>query len=151
MLKIYLLLITTELFKFFELNVGEKAKPSQIETLLKNSEFYIETKYDGERFQLHKSGNNFAYFSRNSNEKYSENFGQDRHTGTLTPHIYSCFSKDVKDLIIDGEMCGYDTTNGQLLSKSDDFDVKSSSQNDRIHRCFCVYDILLYNVILIYL
>ena len=33
------------IFKFFKLNVGEKAKPSQIETLLKNSEFYIETKY----------------------------------------------------------------------------------------------------------
>ncbi len=75
---------------------GEKAKPSQIESLLKNSEFYIETKYDGERFQLHKQGSNFAYFSRNSNEKYSENFGQDRHSGSLTPYIYNCFSKDVK-------------------------------------------------------
>ena len=46
-------------------------------------------------------------------------------------------------------MCGYDTVTGQLLSKSDDFDVKSSFQNDRIQRCFCVYDILLYNVIFI--
>lgn len=54
-------------------------------------------------------------------------------------------------MIIDGEMCGYDTVTGQLLSKSDDFDVKSSSQNDRIQRCFCVYDILLYNVSLYFL
>jgi hypothetical protein len=54
-------------------------------------------------------------------------------------------------LIIDGEMCGYDTVTEQLLSKSDDFDVKSSSQNDRIQRCFCVYDILLYNVGLYFL
>ena len=113
---------------------------------MKGSEFYIETKFDGERFQLHKNGNKFAYFSRNSKD-YTGKFGEDAYTGTLTPFIHNCFAKDVNNLIIDGEMCGYDTVINDFLCKSDDFDVKSSSTNDRIQRCFCVYDILLYNVI----
>ena len=32
-------------------------------------EFYIETKYDGERCQLHKNGDQYKYFSRNGPPK----------------------------------------------------------------------------------
>ena len=32
---------------------------------MKGREFYIETKYDGERCQLHKQGDTFRFFSRN--------------------------------------------------------------------------------------
>jgi DNA ligase-4 len=42
--------------------LGEKAKPNKIEALLKNQSFYIETKYDGERFQLHKSKDKYGFY-----------------------------------------------------------------------------------------
>ena len=36
----------------------------QVEKLMGNQSFYIETKIDGERMQLHKQGDCFMYFSR---------------------------------------------------------------------------------------
>ena len=36
----------------------------QVEKLMNNEPFYIETKVDGERMQLHKEKNAFMYFSR---------------------------------------------------------------------------------------
>ena len=36
----------------------------QVEKLMKEREFIIETKLDGERFMLHKQDNMFKYFSR---------------------------------------------------------------------------------------
>ena len=36
----------------------------QVEKLMNNQPFYIETKIDGERMQLHKQGDSFMYFSR---------------------------------------------------------------------------------------
>ena len=36
----------------------------QVEKLMHQKAFYIETKLDGERMQLHKQGGTFKYFSR---------------------------------------------------------------------------------------
>lgn len=36
----------------------------QVEKMMNNEPFYIETKVDGERIQLHKEKNAFMYFSR---------------------------------------------------------------------------------------
>ncbi|CAF0874039.1 unnamed protein product [Brachionus calyciflorus] len=124
--------------------LGEKAKPNKIEQLLNGREFYIETKFDGERFQLHKKDDKFYYFSRNSHD-YTETFGEDIFNGSLTPFIFKSFAKNVKNLILDGEMCSYNIKEKILLSKGDDIDVKSARQYDGIHTCYCVFDILLYN------
>lgn len=43
--------------------------------------FYIENKFDGERFQLHMSNNNFKYFSRNGFD-YTENLGESYEKGS---------------------------------------------------------------------
>ncbi len=88
--------------------LGEKAKPNKIETLLKNQSFYIETKYDGERFQLHKSNDKYGYYSRNSND-YSDTFGRDPTNGSLSPFIHLAFSKDVESITLGGEMCGFNS------------------------------------------
>ena len=36
----------------------------QIEKLMGNKSYFIETKYDGERVLLHKKGDEYKYFSR---------------------------------------------------------------------------------------
>lgn len=124
--------------------LGEKAKPNKIEELLGGREFYIETKFDGERFQMHKIGNKFVYFSRNGYD-YTETFGEDIHSGSLTPFIFNALSQEATNLILDGEMCAYNNKDKLLLSKGDDIDVKSARQYDSIQTCFCVFDILLFN------
>ena len=49
-----------------------------MEKLLDGKPFYIETKFDGERMQLHKSGDEYKYFSRRYSiqEGYIWDYGQ---------------------------------------------------------------------------
>lgn len=123
---------------------GEKAKPSKVENLLGGRQFYIETKFDGERFQLHKKGSKYMYFSRNSHD-YTEMFGDDIHSGTLTPFIHSLFKANVTSLILDGEMCTYSATDRMILSLPEEHTVRSKSRMTDIQTCFCVFDILMLN------
>ncbi len=123
--------------------LGEKAKQNKIETLFSGREFYIETKFDGERFQLHKQGSQYKYFSRNSHE-YTSTFGGDIHSGTLTPHIHQLFKGDARNLILDGEMCSYSRKDKVILSLPEEHAKARETDND-VQTCFCVFDILLYN------
>jgi len=72
-------------------------------TQLMQGKFYVEQKIDGERIQLHKKDKTFRYWSRNSKEfTYL-------YQKSLTPFICdSCFSENVNELILDGEMVSYD-------------------------------------------
>ena len=36
----------------------------QVMKLMDNGPFYLETKFDGDRIQLHRQGNSYRYFSR---------------------------------------------------------------------------------------
>ncbi len=124
--------------------LGEKAKPNKIESLMKGQPFYVETKYDGERFQLHKSGNKYGFYSRNSKD-YTDIFGCDATSGTLAPHIHDCFNAGVQHLILDGEMCGWNSEENMFMTCSKtQVDIKSRYTGS-IYPCYCVFDILLYN------
>jgi DNA ligase 4 len=123
---------------------GERAKPNKIEQLLGGQPFYIETKFDGERFQLHKKGNEYVYYSRNGHD-YTNTFGSDCYEGSLTPFIHNSFLSDVHSCILDGEMCGYNSKDKVILSVIEEYDVKSSKPRDDLQTCFCVFDVLLYN------
>lgn len=124
--------------------LGEKAKPNQIELKMQKRKFYIEQKLDGERFHLHKNGNKFTYFSRNRHN-YTDSFGSDASSGSLTPYIYDKFSADVKNGIFDGEMCFYDMKEKIFLSLTEQYDIKSNREYENLQRCFCVFDILFLN------
>lgn len=52
--------------------------------------FYIENKFDGERFQLHMSCNNFKYFSRNGFD-YTGNLGESYEKGTKKNDVHKYF------------------------------------------------------------
>jgi len=124
--------------------LGEKAKPSRVEELLGGRQFYIETKFDGERFQLHKQGAKFMYFSRNSHD-YTETFDV-----SLSPFIRGLFKSEVTSVILDGEMCTFNVKEKLLMSLTEEWSVKakeklSASTAAEIQTCYCVFDILMLN------
>ncbi|CAB3983648.1 DNA ligase 4 [Paramuricea clavata] len=98
------------LFSAFKPMLGQRAAIDEVEKLMNEQEFIIETKLDGERFMLHKQDNMFKYFSRGSNE-YTTTFGSSPNEGFLTPFIANCFSSKVKSCILDGEMMAFNASN----------------------------------------
>ena len=42
-----------------------------------------------------------------SGNDYTHVFGADPYSGTFTPAVYNCFKPHVKNVILDGEMVGY--------------------------------------------
>ncbi len=90
-------------------SLGERTRADKIEQLIRKkstnptaalAEFYIETKYDGDRFQLHRDKDQFMYFSRNGHD-YTSVFGPDSNNiGTLTPYIANTFKIDCEKCII---------------------------------------------------
>lgn len=77
---------------------------------------YIEKKFDGERFQLHMQDGNFRYFSRNGFD-YTEKFGATYEEGIFTPQLTDVFKGNVKNVILDGEMMGYNKQTKEFGSK----------------------------------
>ncbi|CAF1064672.1 unnamed protein product [Adineta ricciae] len=147
--------IGLSIFSPFRPMLGERTRADKIEQLIRKkstnptaalAEFYIETKYDGDRFQLHRDKDQFMYFSRNGHD-YTSVFGPDSNNiGTLTPYIANTFKIDCEKCIIDGEMVIYNRNEKIIHSKGDSFDVKSIQANDsQLQPCFIVFDILMYN------
>ncbi|PFX16725.1 DNA ligase 4 [Stylophora pistillata] len=135
------------LFSPFRPMLAERKHISEVENVMNNQSFYIETKIDGERMQLHKDKDSFMYFSRSANE-YTHVFGANSSSGVLTPHIAGCFSSSVHSCILDGEMVVIDPKTDTWLSKGMNVDVKSLTayENDQgLHPCFIVFDILIIN------
>ncbi|XP_055635949.1 DNA ligase 4 [Toxorhynchites rutilus septentrionalis] len=118
-----------------------------VDSMLKKDEYWLETKMDGERFQLHKEGQVFKYFSRNSFE-YSHVFGENaNHSGsTLTPYLADLLSTTIQSVVLDGEMMVFDKNELTYRDKSENTDVKAIKRdNPTLRPCFCVYDILYLN------
>ena len=45
--------------------LADRCSMKDVVKAMKDKDFYIETKYDGERMQLHKEGSKFKFYSRN--------------------------------------------------------------------------------------
>ncbi|CAH8474608.1 unnamed protein product [Schistosoma guineensis] len=116
----------------------------------KGLKLLFETKFDGERVQLHKSSNSYRYWSRNGLE-WTASYGEDgtRDFDRLSAHLHCGFAQHVTDCILDGEMMIFSNWSKSIMSKSTKFDVKRSSyQNpeiDNYQPCFIVFDILYLN------
>uniref|UniRef100_UPI00358EDA60 DNA ligase 4 isoform X2 n=1 Tax=Myxine glutinosa TaxID=7769 RepID=UPI00358EDA60 len=125
--------------------LAQRAQLGEIQQLMGNVPFYIETKLDGERVQLHKDGNSYRYFSRNSFE-FSNEFGTCPRAGTLTPFIQCAFAADIHDCILDGEMMVFDSRMNGFITKGGGHDVKKlAANNGMLHPCFCAFDLLYLN------
>lgn len=117
--------------------------------------FYIEEKLDGERIQLHKSGDTFRYWSRKAKDYtylYGAGYGTDadQEGGGLTKHLTSVFDKRVKQIVLDGEMI---TWNDKFDAPVGFGTLKSAANAEKNgtatsfdgHPFYCVFDVLNLN------
>ncbi|ERL89681.1 hypothetical protein D910_07044 [Dendroctonus ponderosae] len=100
-----------------------------------NKPFYIENKFDGERFQVHMQNGAFKYFSRQAFD----------FTRLLTPKLKNLFQPFVQRIILDGEMMLWNRYTNKYGSKGMELDVKKLKKDGKYQPCFCVYDIILLN------
>ncbi|KAL9692558.1 hypothetical protein quinque_015737 [Culex quinquefasciatus] len=138
---------SVELFHPVKPMLCQRVDLKLVDGMLKRDEYWLETKMDGERFQIHKDGVVFKYFSRNSYE-YSEVFGVNRNQvgSTLTPFLADLLASNVQSVILDGEMMVFDKVALIYRDKSENTDVKAvKSDNPTLRPCFCVYDVLFLN------
>lgn len=118
--------------------------PGKINELMKSDVLYLETKMDGERFQLHYANSKFKYISRNGVD-YTESFGKTYDGGTLTPHLQGLLPLSIRSIILDGEMMIWDTQQLCYHEKSENTDVKHLKPGSNWRPCFVVYDMLYLN------
>ena len=108
---------------------------------LKDKQFFIETKYDGERCQLHKQGDKFKFFSRNGfdfTNDYDEN-----SQGKFVNYFMKSLKSSVTDVILDGEMCAWSRENKCLLQKGEQFNIRQLKDDDpKVQQCLILYDII---------
>nr|AAM51029.1 RH46576p [Drosophila melanogaster] len=118
--------------------------PGDIQELMQSDVLYLETKMDGERFQLHIDRGRFMYISRNGVD-YTRNFGHSYDHGTLTPKLRGLLPLGLESIILDGEMMVWDTNKLRFREKGENTDVKSLKPEGSWQPCFVVYDLLYFN------
>uniref|UniRef100_A0A914UW65 DNA ligase n=1 Tax=Plectus sambesii TaxID=2011161 RepID=A0A914UW65_9BILA len=136
--------IQVQLFNPFRPMLANRVPVDKVAEVMKNEPFYVETKYDGERVQLHKEGERYKYFSRNGND-LTLSYGASPREGSLTPHIHALFAPHVHKCIIDAEMVGWNPDARCIATKGEHFDVKSLKDGDDLNPCLVAFDCLQVN------
>ncbi|XP_015339575.1 DNA ligase 4 [Marmota marmota marmota] len=136
--------ISITLFSAFKPMLAAIANIEHIEKDMRHQSFYIETKLDGERMQMHKDGDVYQYFSRNG-YNYTEQFGASPQEGSLTPFIHNAFQPNVQTCILDGEMMAYNPNTQTFMQKGNKFDIKRMVEDSDLQTCYCVFDVLMVN------
>lgn len=115
-----------------------------LEQLMAEDVLYLETKMDGERFQVHYANERFKYISRNGID-YTASFGGDFQSGKLTPLLQPLLPTNLQSIILDGEMMVYDMQRKCFRDKGENTDVKHLDNRPNWRPCFVVYDVLYFN------
>ena len=86
--------------------------------MLAENGYYLETKMDGERCQVHVNGTEFKYFSRGCKDDLTQVFGSSNRNGLFSPFFYGQLNTgEVKNAIFDGEMMVWDNEDDSFLKK----------------------------------
>ncbi|KRX89088.1 MAP kinase-activated protein kinase 2 [Trichinella pseudospiralis] len=135
-----------ELFKAYRPMLAALIFPDQIICqIVAGCKFYVETKFDGERVQLHKDdNNNYKYFSRNGID-FTSSYGSTPFVGNLTQFIHRAFENHVHNCILDGEMIAWDRTARRFVGKGEHVDVKTLKLDSHLNPCYMVFDCLFLN------
>ncbi|XP_055390093.1 DNA ligase 4 isoform X2 [Condylostylus longicornis] len=116
--------VEVELFQHIKAMLCQKIQPTKFKQIFEQSAFYyLETKMDGERFQIHMKNGTFKYLSRNGID-YTKNF---------------------ESIILDGEMMVWSKTKQSFCVKGENYDVKHLKSGGDLNPCFVVFDILYLN------
>ncbi|XP_061401399.1 DNA ligase 4-like, partial [Musca vetustissima] len=119
--------------------------PGNMEHIMASDVLYMETKMDGERFQLHYNEGRFKYISRNGID-YTNSFGSSYDDDNkLTMKLKHLLPIDMQSIILDGEMMIWDRLNQKYREKGENTDVKHLKEDRNWQPCFVVYDLLYWN------
>lgn len=94
----------------------ERGYISEINQMLAKNDYWLETKMDGERCQVHVNGTQFTYFSRALKDDMTAKFGSTNRTGLFSP-FFSQQLNGVQNAIFDGEMMVWDCEEEFFLKK----------------------------------
>ncbi|RKP19877.1 hypothetical protein ROZALSC1DRAFT_4706, partial [Rozella allomycis CSF55] len=133
-----------QIFQPFKPMLADREEFEKVIELMSNEEFYIETKLDGERIQLHKNGDEYKYWSRNGTD-YTFLYGATKTDGSLTKKIHELFNDKVENAILDGEMVVMDENKGEILPFGTLKTAALNDSEDSVHPYFIIFDILLIN------
>ncbi|KAI9346479.1 ATP dependent DNA ligase domain-containing protein [Obelidium mucronatum] len=120
---------------------------NDVEKARQGKTFWVETKLDGERMQLHKSGGNYKWFSRNAKD-YTHLYGGYKDE-KLAQCIHDCFIPQTENCILDGEMMSFNVATGlfesfgALKTAANLFNTEGESASSK--PVYIVFDILYYN------
>lgn len=124
----------------------ERGYISQINRLLNENEYYLETKMDGEHFLVHINGKEFRYYSRHGNDDFTTTFGADSSGGVYSPMLYRLLNGKFQNAILDGEMMVWNREDEIYHTKADGFAARNLRRDDsNLCVCFCVFDIIYLN------
>lgn len=132
------------LFQPLRCMLCEQVKLDRLPGMLRSHNLYAELKMDGERFQIHKEGTTYRYFSRNN--EYTDKFGSQATGKTFSASLERKLADSIKSVILDGEMLVWDQEDQRFLAKGENYDARNMSGKDHNRlQVFCVFDILFLN------
>lgn len=118
----------------------------QIESLMSQNEYYLETKMDGERILLHIKDKEFRYYSRDLIHACTSVFGSDTSGGNFSPVIHKHLDKSVRNAIFDGEMMVWNREEQVYHAKAEFKSARHIQKDDpKLSPCFIIFDILFLN------
>eukprot|EP00466_Bigelowiella_natans_P010785 jgi/Bigna1/49125/estExt_Genewise1.C_400012 len=111
---------------------------SNIVASMRGSQFAVEPKFDGERLHIHKEGDSFKFFTRNSTD-YTEKY---RYGDAFGDVILDCLHCD--SCIVDGEIVAWDPVKKQFkkFGSNRGGGATSTTEEQRGHLCYIAFDIL---------
>ncbi len=139
--------IEVKLFDPFKPMLADRCAIRDVVKQLGSKDFYVEVKYDGERMQLHMDETGqFRFYSRNCFD-FSDDFGRSvSDRGKFSSHVAGCLAKEVKSVILDGEICAYNYVTDSLTQKGEQMNIRNlGPDNPTYQQCLYVYDIVYLN------
>ena len=124
-----------QLFFLVKPMLAAQVPPNEVIQKMGGDEFVIETKFDGNRYQVHRSGDKLVLFSRKNRTP----------TGleSIEPFLKQCIAGD--DWIIDGELMAWDEDEKKFGPFKEVRAVMAGNSEHKLY--FIVFDILMLNKI----
>ncbi|XP_034933683.1 DNA ligase 4-like isoform X1 [Chelonus insularis] len=127
----------------------ERLKVEEIGKLFTSDDTYvIQTKFDGERSQLHMKNGEYKYFTRHGLDiTDNSGFGASKSSmnSFLTKAIADLINPQCQSIILDGELVGWHKEKKIFGSKGMSYDVKKLTSRSNYQSCFIAFDVILYN------
>ncbi|KAL0100095.1 hypothetical protein PUN28_019510 [Cardiocondyla obscurior] len=139
------------LFSHFKPMLLERCSIENIDKLFRDNDlYYAQTKYDGERSQVHMKDGTFQYFTRKGYDISNKpGYGKTGTSGLLSAVFARRLNPNCHSLILDGELMPWHKEKKIFATKGMNLDVKNLSANSYHQPCFVAFDVILHNNVLL--